>query len=58
MHVNIYDFLACKRAGQTITPIFTSAKAFRDYSIQQDKIFPKKHAKDSKVLRFLLREMT
>ncbi|OCL02572.1 hypothetical protein AOQ84DRAFT_304476 [Glonium stellatum] len=56
VNVNIYD-LVDARARSTEVRLFPSKAALRDYSIGEDKIFPKKAAKKDGFLHGLLIHM-
>ncbi|KAG5944996.1 hypothetical protein E4U53_006772 [Claviceps sorghi] len=56
VHVNIMDFVDCERTGRPIHK-FASAGELRRYTKSQKKFFPKKEAKESSLLRYLLRRI-
>ncbi|KAF5120927.1 hypothetical protein E5D57_013263 [Metarhizium anisopliae] len=55
-HVNIMDFIDSGRTGHPV-PKFESVNKLRRYTIKTGKIFPKKEAKKSSLLRYLLRKI-
>ncbi|EFY93993.1 hypothetical protein X797_012312 [Metarhizium robertsii] len=55
-HVNIMDFIDSGRTGHPV-PKFESVNKLRRYTIKTGKIFPKKEAKKSSLLRYLLRRI-
>ncbi|KAJ7615257.1 hypothetical protein DFH06DRAFT_1062785 [Mycena polygramma] len=54
--VNIYDLLDAKRTGQPVKK-HTSANALREYSRDEEKIYPKKSAKKNPFLKVWLIRM-
>ncbi|GFP57733.1 hypothetical protein TASIC1_0009007000 [Trichoderma asperellum] len=54
VHVNIVDFIDSERTGEPV-PTFRSLKQFQAYTTKSSKVFPKKEAKQSGLLRYLLR---
>ncbi|KAG6053971.1 hypothetical protein E4U17_004207 [Claviceps sp. LM77 group G4] len=54
VYVNIVDFIDCERTGEPIHK-FASLRQLRQYTIREDKFFPRKQAKRSLLLRFLLK---
>ncbi|KAK2592853.1 hypothetical protein QQS21_009456 [Conoideocrella luteorostrata] len=56
VHVNIMDFVDSERTGDPVVT-FKNPKRFREYTVATGKIFPKKEAKESSLLRYLLRQV-
>ncbi|QPG95525.1 hypothetical protein C2857_001067 [Epichloe festucae Fl1] len=56
VHVNIMDFIDSERTGVPIR-IFGSLSQLRRYTVDNDKIFPKRQARKSALLRYLLRRI-
>ncbi|KAK0256514.1 hypothetical protein LTS09_008629 [Friedmanniomyces endolithicus] len=54
--INIFDFVAHQNGGPRFTS-FPRAKALRDYSVEEKKVFPIKQARDSPILSSLLIDM-
>lgn len=54
MHVNIYDYIDSENTGEPVRT-FASLNKFRTYTKKNNKVFPKKVAKDNALLKFLLR---
>ena len=55
-HVNLVDFIDTRITGDPIK-IFKTEKELRDYTRENDKYYPKQSAKESGVLRYLLRKI-
>jgi len=53
VHVNIYDYINCKRASKPISPIFKNFFKFCHYT-SRGKLFPLKAAKNNSHHRRLL----
>lgn len=56
IHVNIVDFVDSERTGEPVH-IFGSVGKLAKYTWENGKVFPKKGAKRSNLLRFLLRRL-
>ncbi|KAG6034537.1 hypothetical protein E4U41_006513 [Claviceps citrina] len=56
VHVNIMDFIDCERTGNAVHK-FPSVNQLRKYTTAHDKFFPRKQAKKSFLLRYLLRRL-
>ncbi|KAG6144125.1 hypothetical protein E4U38_003096 [Claviceps purpurea] len=54
VYVNIVDFIDCERTGEPIHK-FASLRQLREYTMEEEKYFPRKQAKRSLLLRFLLK---
>ncbi|KAF7367751.1 hypothetical protein MSAN_00839100 [Mycena sanguinolenta] len=54
--INIFDLLDAKRTGRPVKK-HASAKALREYTKREDKIFPKKDAKKNRFLKAWLIKM-
>jgi hypothetical protein len=55
-HVNLVDFIDTRITGDPIK-IFKTEKELREYTRGEDKYYPKKSAKESGVLKYLLRKI-
>jgi hypothetical protein len=55
-HVNIFDLVDAARSG-TAARTFPTSQQLADYTMDNDKIFPKKAAKSNKLLKFMLRHL-
>ncbi|KIL63793.1 hypothetical protein M378DRAFT_1045973 [Amanita muscaria Koide BX008] len=55
-HVNLVDFIDTRTTGQPIE-IFDTEEELREYTNETHKYFPKESAKESGVLKYLLREI-
>ncbi|PFH46145.1 hypothetical protein AMATHDRAFT_156161, partial [Amanita thiersii Skay4041] len=55
-HVNLVDLIETRRTGELVR-IFESQAALRNYTRRHKKIFPKESAKESGVLKYLLRRI-
>lgn len=55
-HVNLVDFIDTRTTGKPVE-IFETEKALRKYTIKKGKIYPKESAKESGVLKYLLRKI-
>ncbi|KAF7981765.1 hypothetical protein HWV62_31831, partial [Athelia sp. TMB] len=55
-YVNLVDLMECRASLQPVT-LYKSRKALRDYTIGEDKIFPKAAAKQNGFLKVLLIEI-
>lgn len=55
-HVNLVDFIDIRTTGKPVE-IFDTEEELREYTIQEGKIYPKESAKESGVLKHLLRKI-
>ncbi|KAK2459465.1 hypothetical protein APHAL10511_008525 [Amanita phalloides] len=55
-HVNLVDFIDIRLTGKPIK-IFETEKELREYTKDEGKYYPKESAKESGVLRYLLRKI-
>ncbi|KAG5996414.1 hypothetical protein E4U54_002570 [Claviceps lovelessii] len=56
VHVNIMDFVDCERTGNPVHK-FRSVGQLKRYTFSHEKFFPKEQAKESSLLRYLLRRL-
>jgi hypothetical protein len=55
-HVNLVDFIDTRITGKPVE-IFETEEELREYTIEEGKYYPKESAKESGVLRHLLRKI-
>ncbi|KAK2589577.1 hypothetical protein QQS21_012746 [Conoideocrella luteorostrata] len=55
-HVNIMDFIDSERTGKPVR-VFKSVWQLRKHTLENQKVFPRKEAKESGLLKYLLRRI-
>ncbi|KAF8626945.1 hypothetical protein AX15_004623 [Amanita polypyramis BW_CC] len=53
-HVNLVDFIDTRRTGEPVR-VFSSYNQLKTYTIEEEKFFPRKSAKENGVLKYMLR---